>query len=366
MWVKRAASSDNKNEALTNLFRAVQPHRPRPPTSMLVDGVRAGIAVSHEGWKRRMIDERSWAGDLPTGLADCVDCKLRGLLREAGQIAATEQCGISLVEVQTELCKWGASTALPNDWIPRAALRTKLEEVDRLIWCVVAGAWRLLVKPSLWGVSKQDVIFKKGDLDIFKSWRSICINNQLGLLTARLFWNRVVTDVRQAIGKFQTGYTHRCEYHALTFHEVAAARVHSGTGLVALFGDLVGAFPKAWRELILVLAAVSGSVVGSKLILLREFFRFTAMEVTCSGSSVLELHSGLPEGGLLGPLLYPLLPAVLDRMLASARMGIGFDIDADAFSRIASLDPLDFSAAQLYSSADASASLRLHILRFSS
>ena len=28
---------------------------------------------------------------------------------------------------------------------------------------------------------------------------------------------RVVTDVHQATGKLQTGYTHRCEYHALTF-----------------------------------------------------------------------------------------------------------------------------------------------------
>ena len=79
---------------------------------------------------------------------------------------------------------------------------------------------------------------------------------------------------------------------------MAAARLHSGVGMVALFGDLVGAFPRSWRELLMVLAAASANVVGSKLILLRELLRHTSIQVTCSGSSLLDISSGIPEGGL--------------------------------------------------------------------
>ena len=103
-----------------------------------------------------------------------------------------------------------------------------------------------MVRPAAFGVSRHVVLYKKGDVDQYSSWRNIMINTQLGLLMERLFWSRVLTKVREAVGYHQTGYRFRCEYEALIFHELAANRLHLGVGLVALFGDLVGAFPKAW------------------------------------------------------------------------------------------------------------------------
>ena len=121
------------------------------------------------------------------------------------------------------------------------------------------------------------------------------INTQLGLLMERCFWFHAVHAIRLAVGPFQTGYIHRCEYHALVFHEVAASRLHWGCGLVALMGDLVGAFPKPWRDLVVVVACLEEQVVGSKLVLLKEFLRHTAVEISYSGRSVVHTASGLPE-----------------------------------------------------------------------
>jgi hypothetical protein len=361
-WIAKAAESDCKSEALTNLFRAVQPQRPLPPLHMVVDGVTADMASSHQGWRKRLLDEKAWGGDMPAGLEEQVCEQLRGLMRQAGQVASAEHFDLALDDVCAELGSWNSSGGLPSDWVPRAALRTKIAAIDRLVWAGVCRSWRLLVRPRAWGITKQAVQFKKGDVDLFGSWRNVIINTQLGLLMERLFWRRVVSDVRSSVGMYQTGYMYRCEYHALTFHEVAAARVYLGVGLVALFGDLVSAFPKAWRELLLVLAALHAQVTGSRLVLLREFLRNTAVEVTCSGDSILDIHSGIPEGGMLGPLLYPLLPALLDRMLHCAGAGIGLDIPAELLLRLADLDPLDPSCAEQLWQADAAASIRLHIL----
>ena len=61
--------------------------------------------------------------------------------------------------------------------------------------------------------------------------------------------------------------------HALCFHEVAAHRLYLGTGMVAIMGDLVGAFPKTWRELVVVLARLEAGVRGSRLVLLKDSLR---------------------------------------------------------------------------------------------
>ena len=148
----------------------------------------------------------------------------------------------------------------------------------------------------------------------------------MGMLMERLFWHRVVQAVRRAAGPCQTGYQHRCEYNALIFHELAASRLACNVGMVALMGDLVGAFPKTWRSLVIVLAAVAAGVQGTELVLLREFLRFTAVEISYSGSSVVETSGGLPEGGMLGPLCYPLVPAMLSKLLQDNDCGIGVDV----------------------------------------
>ena len=183
---------------------------------------------------------------------------------------------------------------------------------------------------------------------------NIIVNTQLGLLMERLFWSRVVAKVRLAVSSSQTGYIHRCEYHALAFHELAACRLGCGCGLWALMGDLVGAFPKTWRALVLVLASVSAGIQGTELVLLREFLRHTSVEVSYSGSSVVEMDSGLPEGGMLGPLCYPLVPSLLDKMLSGAGCGLGVDVPIHALYSQAGTNILDPSSADTISRTEAS------------
>ena len=184
----------------------------------------------------------------------------------------------------------------------------------------------------------------------------------MGLLMERLYFTRVVHAVRKSLGKFQTGYIYRCEYQALVFHEIAAARVELGVGMVTLMGDLVGAFPKSWRELLIVLAALAAHVVGSQLVLLKEFLRNTSLEVTCGGESIVDIHSGIPEGGMLGPLLYPLLPNMLDKMLHAAGAGIGIGTPAASLAELVRHDALDPASAAVFAKADAASQQRGHIL----
>ena len=79
----------------------------------------------------------------------------------------------------------------------------------------------------------------------------------------KLFYDRVVSVLRQKLGPAQAGYVYTCEYHLLTLLDIAADRVARGLALLVLLGDLMGAFPKVWRALLVTLAARPGQLGGS-------------------------------------------------------------------------------------------------------
>ena len=74
---------------------------------------------------------------------------------------------------------------------------------------------------------------------------------------------QVVSVLRQKLGPAQAGYVYTCEYHLLTLLEIAADRIARGLALLVLLGDLIGAFPKVWRALLVTLAARPGQLGGS-------------------------------------------------------------------------------------------------------
>ena len=134
---------------------------------------------------------------------------------------------------------------------------------------------------------------------------------------------------------------------------------------MALLGDLIGAFPKSWRKLLVVLAGTPGggsqtgdrttklrALTGSRLILFAELLEHAAVEVTNSGASVVETPSGLGEGGVLGPADYPLIPAVLSDALQEEGLGVGVGIPEEGRHRLTQLDLFREEHAGMLTAAD--------------
>ena len=89
------------------------------------------------------------------------------------------------------------------------------------------------------------------------------------------------------------------------------------------------------------LARAEAGIQGSRLVLLSEFLKHTAVEVSYIDRSVVSTESGLPEGGMLGPICYPLLPRLLDKSLAAAGAGVGVTVPQGRRSDLARLHALD-------------------------
>ena len=96
--------------------------------------------------------------------------------------------------------------------------------------------------------------------------------------------------------------------------------------------------------------------------LFKELMESSAVEVTCSGTSHVETVSGLGEDGMLGPLEYPLIPAVLSDSLANAKTGVGVAAEEGVLASLEGKDPLAEEDTHFFEEADARAPWRMPIL----
>ena len=130
------------------MCRAVQNVAPQPPLVMKTSDAVSSISATHEGWRKRIRDEKHWNNVPSHDVVQSVMKQMRALLSEAREKSLNEFDDVSLEEFQSELLKWGNSLGLPSDWVPPAALRSGQVAVDKLVWAVVCKIWRLAVRPQ--------------------------------------------------------------------------------------------------------------------------------------------------------------------------------------------------------------------------
>ena len=176
---------------------------------MIENGKQLTLQQSHEGWRRRVPQERQWTRVAPQSLEAVVESRAESLLPAATAEAAQERYDVDPLEVAATVAEWKPSTGMPSDWVVRAAVQVLLAPVPCLVWCVVARCWRLLVRPPALGCARQGSEYeevKKGSPAEYPSWRNVLVNIQLGLLLERLFCDRVIDSLRTKLGPAQTGY----------------------------------------------------------------------------------------------------------------------------------------------------------------
>jgi len=126
----------------------------------------------------------------------------------------------------------------------------------------------------------------------------------------------------------QSGYTvnRSVDDPVMVMYDLNCIIRASGRCGFCVLGDFRKAFPSTWRSDILMQAAERPALRGGYLALLDEMLAKDIVTVTLSnGRTTIVILDGLPEGGLLGPLLYPLLPDSLTRFLISHRCGCATD-----------------------------------------
>ena len=165
--------------------------------------------------------------------------------------------------------------------------------------------------PILWKLANVTPIFKKSDKQLIKNYRPISLLPLCGKIFEKIIFNNIYTymDKNNLITKKQSGFrpgdstTNQLLYLVSEIHEAFADP--KCLEVRAVFLDISKAFDKVWHEGLLFKLKQNG-IEGNLLKMLTSYLSDRHQRVVLNGShsEYTDIKSGVPQGSVLGPLLF--------------------------------------------------------------
>lgn len=211
--------------------------------------------------------------------------------------------------MKKQLLKLDISKASGPDGIPAIVLRNAAPELATPLARLFQLCFDKGHMPSMWKVANVIPCYKKGDKHVPSNYRPISLLSMLSKVMERLIydamWNHL--DTHQLLSNRQFGFrAGHSTSDALTY---VAQRLTNSINdreearIVCL--DISKAFDRVWhRGLLAKLSALGFS--GKLLKWLQDYLSNRSLKVILNGkeSSVKLINAGVPQGSILGPLLF--------------------------------------------------------------
>ena len=152
------------------------------------------------------------------------------------------------------------------------------------------------------------------------------VKTQMGLVKEGILFNRLAPSIRSCCLMPQSAYTRSVDDTFLLLREIVAETSHLKRALIQLHGDFKKTFPRQWRAALLNELFDVPQIRGGAYAELESILAQDDVHVWLSGISQILVSQGIPEGGCLGPLFYPLTPNSLMSALAEAGCGFGLGV----------------------------------------
>ncbi len=333
-WLRTLKEKADAGEApqalLTWVFQLLKPTQPQPPMFLAKQRTQVTAQESHAIWCKQIEKQSAWTAPYDEAFDEHVRAEVKQRLSRARSHTGfgPHDYPISSDECRRAYKAWDTTTATTPDLIPRCVFSTSLGVWHQVVWNLMdlAGPACLAVRPMAWRGAASVPLYKKGLPEEATSYRLIMVKSQLGLLQEDLVHARLSSQVKGSITAGQSGYIRDVGDAHLLLHECMAEAIAVHKPIWAVFGDLQKAFPRTWREAMLLELATTARVQDGILSVLGSMMEQDHIYVFISGGSVVTMRQGVAEGGLLGPLAFPSYMDTLVQALVAGDCGVGLGI----------------------------------------
>jgi hypothetical protein len=236
--------------------------------------------------------------------------------------------------VLAETLRW----ACPEDLGRRHAYRRVVSGALASIFNAVIASGEVPECPQF-ADSAMTALYKgAGDRDAPTNYRGICVPNVLAKLFGLVLGTRLShwAVVNGAISPAQAGFVvmHGCEYHIFTLLETLRHRVRHGRDTVLVFLDFKKAYdsvpqPLAWEVL------TRMGVPEGFTSLLTSWTAQSRISLRMGGETLepFPQETGVPQGGVLSPIIFNLFIEVLLRHVNAHAAELGVELAAEDAAR---------------------------------
>ena len=162
--------------------------------------------------------------------------------------------------------------------------------------------------PLEWKLSNIVPIFKKGDSKEVSNYRPISLLCIASKIMERIIHEEITIKVMPLIDKRQHGFlpNRSCSTNLVQLTDDVAQSLHKNIGTDIIYFDFAKAFDTVSHDIILRKLKQKFNIDGRLLKFLQDYLAHRRQKVILDNvsSNILNVNSGVPQGSILGPLLF--------------------------------------------------------------